>query len=117
VVGAVQAEPAAGETAEAAAVIEAAEAPKAGEVEVVAVEAEAEGVTELVVAEPGAATAEEQLLPVPNYDALSLPSLRARLRNLDVAQLRTLADYEQAHAGRPDVVTMFERRIQKLSAS
>jgi hypothetical protein len=116
VVGVAATEGPAGQAAE---IIAAAEDPRAAEVDAVAavVEAQPEIVTELVVAEPGAATAEEQLLPVPNYDALSLPSLRARLRNLDVAQLRTLADYERAHAGRPDVVTMFERRIQKLSAS
>jgi hypothetical protein len=54
-------------------------------------------------------------LPVPGYDALSLPSLRARLRNLDTSQLRVLIAYERAHAGRADVVTMFERRIAKLT--
>jgi hypothetical protein len=53
-------------------------------------------------------------LPVPNYDGLTVPSLRARLRNLDPAQLRLLIDYEKAHAGRADVLTMFERRITKL---
>jgi hypothetical protein len=58
--------------------------------------------------EPGA--------PLPNYDELSIASLRARLRNLDVAQVRQLADYEKAHAARPDVMTMFERRIAKLEA-
>jgi hypothetical protein len=41
-------------------------------------------------------------------------SLRARLRNLDVAQVRQLAEYERTHAGRADVLTMFERRIVKL---
>jgi hypothetical protein len=55
-------------------------------------------------------------LPVPNYDTLTVPSLRARLRNLDPAQLRTLIDYEKAHAGRADVLTMFERRIAKLES-
>jgi hypothetical protein len=55
-------------------------------------------------------------LPVPSYDSLSLPSLRARLRNLDIPQLRTLADYERSHAARDDVLTMFERRIEKLAA-
>jgi hypothetical protein len=54
------------------------------------------------------------VLPVPNYDGLTVASLRARLRNLDPPQLRVLIDYEKAHAGRPDVVTMFERRIAKL---
>jgi hypothetical protein len=61
-----------------------------------------------LVAEPGA--------PLPNYDELSIASLRARLRNLDVAQLRQLVEYESAHAGRADVITMFERRIAKLQA-
>jgi hypothetical protein len=55
-------------------------------------------------------------LPVPNYDSLTIPSLRARLRNLDTAQLRTLLDYEKAHASRSDVLTMFERRITRLES-
>jgi hypothetical protein len=59
---------------------------------------------------------EEAGAPLPNYDELSIASLRARLRNLDVAQVRQLAKYEKAHAARPDVVTMFERRIAKLEA-
>jgi hypothetical protein len=54
--------------------------------------------------------------PLPNYDELSVPSLRARLRNLDVAQVRQLAGYERAHQARDDVLTMFERRIAKLEA-
>jgi len=54
--------------------------------------------------------------PLPNYDDLSIASLRARLRNLDVAQVRQLADYEKTHAARADVMTMFERRIAKLEA-
>ncbi len=55
-------------------------------------------------------------LPLANYDELSVASLRARLRNLDVTQLGELAGYERAHAGRTDVITMFERRIAKLEA-
>jgi hypothetical protein len=54
--------------------------------------------------------------PLPNYDGLSIASLRARLSNLDVAQVRELAEYEKAHAARADVVVMFERRIAKLEA-
>ena len=50
----------------------------------------------------------------PGYDQLSLASLRARLRVLDVTQVRTLLDYEKAHQNRADMVTMFERRIAKL---
>ena len=70
-------------------------------------------VTEAVT-EP-AATGQDAL-PVPNYDDLSLASLRARLRNLDQSQVRMLLDYEKAHAGRADVLTMFERRITKLES-
>jgi hypothetical protein len=54
--------------------------------------------------------------PLPNYDALTVASLRARLRNLDIAQVRRLAEYERAHAGRPEVLGMYERRITKLEA-
>ena len=54
-------------------------------------------------------------LPVPNYDQLSVASLRARLRVLDAAQVHVLLDYEKAHEGRPAVITMFERRLTKLS--
>src|ERR1700722_3257435 len=54
------------------------------------------------------------VLPVPSYDELSLPSLRARLRSLDADQLRVLVQYERSHAGRADVVAMFERRLAKL---
>lgn len=53
-------------------------------------------------------------LPIANYDDVSLASLRARLRNLDSAQLHALLSYEQAHAARPAVLGMFERRISKL---
>lgn len=62
-------------------------------------------------AQPGPAA-----LPVPNYDDLSVASLRARLRNLDSAQVRALLDYEKANAGRAAVLTMFERRIVKLES-
>jgi hypothetical protein len=54
--------------------------------------------------------------PLPNYGELSLASLRARLRNLDAAQLRNVTEYERAHEARADVIAMFERRIAKLEA-
>jgi hypothetical protein len=72
---------------------------------------------EPAAAEPAAVAAEPAAAaPLPNYDELSVASLRARLRNLDVAQVRQLAEYERAHAARADVLTMFERRIAKLEA-
>ena len=67
----------------------------------------------VIVAEQAAAVT---AAPLPNYDQLSVASLRARLRNLDVAQVRQLAEYERTHAARADVLTMFERRIAKLEA-
>ena len=63
-------------------------------------------------AEPPASAA----LPLSNYDDLTVASLRARLRNLDSAQVGVLLDYEKANAGRPAVLTMFERRIAKLES-
>jgi len=68
-------------------------------------------------AEPAAAAEPTAVAaPLPNYDELSVASLRARLRNLDVAQVRQLAEYERTHAARADVLTMFERRVAKLEA-
>src|SRR5580704_3624951 len=44
---------------------------------------------------PAPAPAEAAEAPLPNYDALSMASLRARLRNLDPTELRQLVAYEQ----------------------
>ena len=63
---------------------------------------------------PTAPAANGTVLPLPSYDTLSLASIRARLRTLDVAQLRILANYEATHAERPEVLGMLERRIEKL---
>jgi hypothetical protein len=71
---------------------------------------------DLAPAEPAATPATgSETLPVPNYDQLSVASLRARLRVLDADQVQVLLDYEKAHEGRPAVTTMFERRLTKLS--
>jgi hypothetical protein len=61
-------------------------------------------------------TEPEPDVPLPNYDQLPVASLRARLRNLDAAQVKQLAEYERAHAARADVIAMFERRMAKLEA-
>jgi hypothetical protein len=68
-------------------------------------------------AEPAASAGAETdaALPLANYDDLSVASLRARLRNLSADQLATLIEYEKSHAGREDVVAMFERRVAKLA--
>ena len=53
-------------------------------------------------------------LPLSNYDELSVPSLRARLRVLSAPQVAALLDYEKATEGRPEVITMFDHRLAKL---
>jgi len=68
-----------------------------------------------VPAAPAASAAAGAELPVPNYDDLSIASLRARLRTLTADQLTQLIDYEKSHANRSDVIQMFERRIAKLA--
>jgi hypothetical protein len=71
---------------------------------------------EPAAAPAGPGVAAEADVPLPNYDGLTIASLRARLRNLDAAQVKRLAEYERAHAARADVIAMFERRIAKLEA-
>ncbi|HTS99394.1 MAG TPA: hypothetical protein VMI33_22520 [Streptosporangiaceae bacterium] len=122
------------EVAEDIAPIEVAEEIELAEVAEVAEEIEEAEVAEAEVsagetppaAEEAPATAEKApapapasdlaALPVPNYDELTVASLRARLRNLDSSQVRALLDHEKANAGRPAVLTMFERRIAKLDS-
>ena len=67
-------------------------------------------------ATPAAASLTAAALPVPGYDDLSLASIRARLRGLDVPQLRLLIDYESANAERPELLGMYARRIEKLES-
>jgi hypothetical protein len=61
-----------------------------------------------------AETESTSVLPLPHYSELSIASLRARLRGLDVAQVRELIAYERTHEDRENVIAMFERRIAKL---
>ncbi|GAA3723090.1 hypothetical protein HDA32_000749 [Spinactinospora alkalitolerans] len=55
-------------------------------------------------------------LPVPNYETLSLPSIRARLRKLTVDQVRQLRAHETATTNRTEFVRMYDNRIAKLEA-
>jgi hypothetical protein len=80
------------------------------------VPAEAPAPSETPAAAPAPAAPAAGALPLANYDELTVASLRARMRVLDPAQLRTLIDYENSHAGRADVVGMFERRITKMES-
>ncbi|MFJ7212418.1 lipid droplet-associated protein [Amycolatopsis sp. NPDC098790] len=45
------------------------------------------------------------------YDQLTLPQLRARLRQLSISQLETILEYERAHADRSSFTGMLSRRI------
>ena len=45
------------------------------------------------------------------YDQLTLPQLRARLRQLSIDQLETILEYERAHADRSSFTGMLSRRI------
>jgi len=56
-------------------------------------------------------------LPIPDFDNITLGSLRARLRNLSLEQLATLREWEQAHAHRLPVLTTLDNRIAKLGAT
>ena len=59
----------------------------------------------------------EKELPIPDFDNISIGSLRARLRNLTVEDLGTLVAWEQEHANRIQVVALLNNRIAKVSAS
>jgi hypothetical protein len=56
--------------------------------------------------EPG-----ESVVAAVNYDDLSLPQLRARLRRFSVAELTELLEHERANQNRPSFVGMLTRRI------
>ena len=61
------------------------------------------------------AAAKPDAAPIPGYDDLSIPSLRARLRGLDAYGVQALLAYEKTHAQRDDVITMYERRLSKIA--
>ncbi|XVV04670.1 lipid droplet-associated protein [Actinosynnema sp. CA-248983] len=62
------------------------------------------------------ALAAEPPAALPNYDELTLPQLRARLRTLSADDLRQLLEHERTHAGRPEFTGMLARRIANLDA-
>ncbi|MTD54198.1 lipid droplet-associated protein [Amycolatopsis pithecellobii] len=49
-----------------------------------------------------------------NYDELSLPQLRARLRRFTLDELEELLTYERTHENRPSFVGMLARRISNI---
>ncbi len=63
----------------------------------------------------GATAPSHDALPLPDYDHLTLGSLRGRLRSLSLEDLVTVRAYEKAHADRLPVVTLLDNRIAKLA--
>ncbi|MCR3722423.1 hypothetical protein LY15_004424 [Prauserella flava] len=53
---------------------------------------------------------------VDDYDALSLPELRSRLRSFSSEELQQLLDYERDHENRPSFTGMLTRRIANVRA-
>ncbi len=64
---------------------------------------------------PGAELAHSEL-PLADFDHLTVPQLRGRLRTLELAELVQLRDYEQAHAHRLPVLTLLDNRVATLLA-
>jgi hypothetical protein len=82
-------------------------AEEADEVEADEVEADEVEADEVEDAPPAA---------MPNYDELSLPQLRARLRTLSEDDLVELLGHERSHAARPQFIGMLNRRIATVRA-
>jgi hypothetical protein len=55
-------------------------------------------------------------LPIPDFDNISIGSLRARLRALSVEDLVVLRAWEEEHANRLNVITTLDNRIAKVAA-
>ena len=69
-----------------------------------------------VAATVGGTVLDHDELPLPDYDHMTLGSLRGRMRSLTIEQLVQIRDYEKAHADRLPVVTMLDNRIAKLAS-
>ena len=54
--------------------------------------------------------------PLDGFDQMTIGSLRGRLGSLSLTALETLRDYERSHTGRPQVLTMLDNRIAKVTA-
>lgn len=49
-----------------------------------------------------------------DYDQLTLPQLRGKLRGFTAADLEELLDHERAHAQRPEFVRMLSNRLDRV---
>ncbi|MBO1750399.1 hypothetical protein J4G33_01120 [Actinotalea sp. BY-33] len=55
-------------------------------------------------------------LPFPDYDHLPITGLAHRIRSLDLAQLRVVIEYEEAHARRVPALQVLQTRASELEA-
>ncbi|ACU34691.1 lipid droplet-associated protein [Actinosynnema mirum] len=62
------------------------------------------------------ALAAESPTALPEYDSMSLPQLRAKLRSLSEDDLEQLLAHERAHESRPEFTGMLARRLANLRA-
>lgn len=62
------------------------------------------------VSEPAVVVARQDL-PIEDYDSLSASALRSKVGALSAAQLRSVRDYEAAHAKRLTVLQLLERKL------
>ncbi|ATE52491.1 lipid droplet-associated protein [Actinosynnema pretiosum] len=62
------------------------------------------------------ALAAESPTALPEYDSMSLPQLRAKLRSLSESDLEELLAHERAHESRPEFTGMLARRLANLRA-
>jgi hypothetical protein len=69
---------------------------------------------ELAARTPGALL-DHDALSLPDFDHLTVPELRGRIRPLDLADLTHLRDYERTHADRLPVLTLLETRMTTLA--
>ncbi|GAA2820619.1 hypothetical protein GCM10010470_64890 [Saccharopolyspora taberi] len=52
--------------------------------------------------------------PTAEYDGLTLPQLRGRLRSFTAEELAELLDHERSHGNRPEFVRMLANRLERL---
>jgi hypothetical protein len=64
--------------------------------------------------EPTEAQPAEDLSVLADYDHLTLPQLRGRLRSFTEADLAELLAYEQQHGQRPEFLRMLRNRLDRL---
>ena len=69
--------------------------------------------TEIDLVEP----ADRSDLPIPDFDSITLGSLRARLRSLSLQELATLRGWEKAHGHRLSVLTLLDNRIARVASA